>query len=194
MSQATQGLITPSYGLHHWAVIYSQLMYFYLLFSLSASSFKVLNPVTRMCITTKLSIARKDIENGFQIMSSKTSLVLVRFNQGDPSHAWYDILDSSRMTNPDKLWPSIVLLISTHHPRPVQRYPMAAYIRPTQIIKKISVYWRDVSSIDALMALYCEETGAKQMTLNAEKLKDVWKLMEQRGWKDYLRVDYDNLP
>jgi hypothetical protein len=98
------------------------------------------------------------------------------------------------MTNPDKLWSSIVSLISTHHSIPVQRYPMAACIRPTQIIKKISVYWRDVSGIEALMTLHCEDNGAKRMTLNAEKLKNVWKLMEQRGWKDYLRVDYDHLP
>jgi hypothetical protein len=126
-------------------------------------------------------------------MSSKTSFVLVRFNQGDPSHAWYDILDSSRMTNSDKLWSSIVSMISKHHPRPVQRNQRAAYITPTQKIQKISVYWRDVSSIEALMTLHCEEAGATLMTMNAEKLKGVWKLMEQRGWKDYLRVDYDYL-
>lgn len=87
------------------------------------------------------------------------------------------------MTNPDKLWSSIVSVISSHHPRPFQRNPMAAYITPAQIIKKISVSWRDDSGMDALMTLHCEEAEAKQMTLNAEKLKDAWKFMEQRGWR-----------
>ncbi|PMD22588.1 hypothetical protein NA56DRAFT_747840 [Hyaloscypha hepaticicola] len=156
-------------------------MYFYLLFSLSASSFKVSNLVTRMCIPTKRSIARKDIVTGSQIMSSKTSLVLVRFNQGDPQHAWYDILDSSRMTDSDKLRSSIDSMISTHHPRPVPRNLRAAYVTPFHKIKQISVSWRDVSSMDAFMTLHYEEAGAKKMTMNAEKLKGVWKLMEQRG-------------
>ncbi len=43
------------------------------------------------------------------------------------------------------------------------------------------------------MTLYSEEARVKQMTMNAEKLKDAWKLMEQRGWNDHVRVDYNYL-
>jgi hypothetical protein len=38
------------------------------------------------------------------------------------------------------------------------------------------------------MALHCEEARAKQMTMNAAEMRDVWKLMGQKGNKDHLRV------
>ncbi len=44
--------------------------------------------------------------------------------------------------------------------------------------------------MDSLITLRCEEARAKPTTINVEKLKDVRKLMEQRAWKDLLRVDY----
>ncbi len=39
------------------------------------------------------------------------------------------------------------------------------------------------------MTLHCEEARAKQMIMNAEEMRNVWKLMEQRGNKDHLRVE-----
>jgi hypothetical protein len=62
-------------------------------------------------------------------MSSKQLLVLVRLHEGNSSHPWYDILDLFHMTNPVKLRKSIASVIPAHHPRPVQRNPMAAYIK-----------------------------------------------------------------
>jgi hypothetical protein len=44
------------------------------------------------------------------------------------------------------------------------------------------------------MTLHCEEGRAKQMTMNAEGMRDVWKLMEQRGEKDHLHVEHNYLP
>jgi hypothetical protein len=102
-------------------------MYFYVLFSLSAFSFRVSNSVTHIFITTNRLIAVTDIEDYFQITSSKPSLVLVRFHEVDSSHPWYDILDSSRITNPDKLKMSIYSAISTHHQTPAEQNVRAAF-------------------------------------------------------------------
>lgn len=44
------------------------------------------------------------------------------------------------------------------------------------------------------MTLHCEEARAKQMTMNAEEMRDVWTLMDQRGKEDHLRVEYNYLP
>jgi hypothetical protein len=104
-------------------------MYFYVPFSLSAFSIKVSNSVTQSFIATVRSIAVEEIEDHFQIMSSRPLLVLVRLHEGNSSHPWYDILDSSRMTNPDKLSTSMDSVIPAHHPRPVQRNWMAASIK-----------------------------------------------------------------
>jgi hypothetical protein len=59
-------------------------------------------------------------------------------------------------------------------------------------IKSVIVVWRDVSSEGAATDLLALGSGEKEagMGLGEKGLEDVWVLMAQRGWRDYVRVGY----
>jgi hypothetical protein len=74
---------------------------------------------------------------------------------------------------------AVLRVVAQHHNKP------ANWTRGEQVpfkITGVNVIWRDVSSLQAETSL---------MNMDAAGLRKVLKLIEQRGWKDYIHVEYE---
>jgi hypothetical protein len=107
-------------------------------------------------------------------------IVLVRFCLLSPSQSWYLALPITSIPTSLNIFPDgIINALTIHHNIP---WVFISTQRPSWVIQSVVVIWRDVSSKPA-------ETDL--LGIEGEKmLEDVWALMAQRGWRDYVRVRY----